>query len=234
MARAKALTPTSYALLGWLAVKPWTTYQLAQQLRRNVRFFWGAAESGLYAEAKRLVARGLARAMRDRVGKRPRTTYAITPRGRRELGIWLARATEMPRIQSEALLKLFFCESGTPADLLATIDTIEETSRSILGIGEVVAREFLEDRHALMQRIHVSGFMFDFLWGWALHMERWAHDAREEVRGWHDCGPDARKTAKAKARFAARLEARSATKEGTPRSARPSRRRGRGGGGRAP
>ena len=168
------------------------------------------AESGLYAEAKQLVARGLARASRDHVGRRPRTTYAITPRGRRELGAWLARATEMPRIQSEALVKVFFCESGSPAELLATIDTIEETSRSILAIGEVVAREFLEDRHALSQRIHISALLFDFLWGWAHHVEQWARTARAEVRSWRDCGPDARKTERAKAPFEARLVGRAA------------------------
>ncbi len=204
----QALTPTSFALLGWLAVKPWTTYELAQQIARNLRFFWSAAESGVYAEPKRLVARGFARATREVVGKRPRTTYAITPRGRRELGAWLARATEMPHIQSEALLKLFFCESGNPADLLATIDTIEETSRAIVAIGQVVAREFVEDRHALSQRIHISALMFDFLWGWALHVERWARDARQEVSRWRDCKPDAGKTARAKATFARRLSAR--------------------------
>lgn len=211
MARAKALTPTSYALLGWLAVKPWTTYELANQIGRNLRFFWGAAESALYAEPKQLVARGLARASHEHVGKRPRTTYTITARGRRELGAWLSHAAEMPRIQSEALLKVFFCESGSTADLLATIDTIEETSRSIMAIGEVVAREFLENRHALPQRIHISALMFDFLWGWALHVERWARDARTEVSRWRNCGPDEGKTARAKARFAARLPSKRST-----------------------
>jgi DNA-binding PadR family transcriptional regulator len=205
-------------------VKPWTTYELAQQIRRNLRYFWAASESGLYAEAKALVRRRLARATRGRVGRRRRTTYAITPSGRRALRAWLARTSEMPRIQSEALVKVFFCESGSPADLLATIDTIEETSRSILAIGEVVAREFLEGRHALMERIHVSGLMFDFLWGWALHVERWAREARAEVRRWRDCAPDPRKVARARARFSDRLATR----------ARSSRRSSRGtGGGRA-
>lgn len=216
MPRARALTPTSYALLGWLAVRPWTTYDLANQITRNLRFFWAAAESGLYAEAKRLVTRGLATAVRERVGKRPRTTYAITARGRRELATWLAAATEMPRIQSEALLKVFFCDAGQPADLLDTIDTIAETATAILSIGEVVATEFLDDRHAFPDRIHVSSLMFDFLWGWALHVEQWARDARAEVIQWRDCGAEPQKLRRAKARFAARLRAR-----GLPVTRRP-------------
>ena len=32
MPTAKTLTSTSYAILGLLAVKPWTTYELAKQV----------------------------------------------------------------------------------------------------------------------------------------------------------------------------------------------------------
>ena len=43
-----ALTSTSYAILGLLAVKPWTTYELAQQMDRALGRFWPRAESRLY------------------------------------------------------------------------------------------------------------------------------------------------------------------------------------------
>jgi PadR family transcriptional regulator, regulatory protein AphA len=68
------LTPTSFALLGLLAIKPWTTYELAQQMDRTLSRFWPRARSKLYEEPKKLVAHGLARAREDSVGRRPRTT----------------------------------------------------------------------------------------------------------------------------------------------------------------
>ena len=40
---AGELTSTSYALLGLLAVKPWTTYELAQQMDRTMSRFWPRA-----------------------------------------------------------------------------------------------------------------------------------------------------------------------------------------------
>ena len=61
-AAPSSLTTTSYAILGLLAVKPWTTYELAQQMRRALGQFWPRAESKLYEEPKKLVAHGLARA----------------------------------------------------------------------------------------------------------------------------------------------------------------------------
>jgi PadR family transcriptional regulator AphA len=84
-----ALTTTSYAILGQLALRPWTTYELAAEMRRNVHYFWPRAESLIYAEVKRLAVNGLAAAEKSAVGKRPRTTYSITPAGQAALSAWL-------------------------------------------------------------------------------------------------------------------------------------------------
>src|SRR4051795_2587089 len=88
-AMASELTTTSYAILGLLALKPWTTYELAQQMGRALGQFWPRAESKLYEEPKKLVALGLARASAETVGRRPRTVYSITPKGRRALRAWV-------------------------------------------------------------------------------------------------------------------------------------------------
>src|SRR5580765_4188575 len=51
------LTTTSYAILGLLTLKPWSTYELAKQIQRD-RFVWPRAESNLYAEPKKLIVHG--------------------------------------------------------------------------------------------------------------------------------------------------------------------------------
>ena len=48
MSTQAALTPTSYAILGLLAIKPWTTYELAKQMDRTLNRFWPRARSKLY------------------------------------------------------------------------------------------------------------------------------------------------------------------------------------------
>ena len=55
-----APTGTSYAVLGLLSLRSWTTYELAQQVRRSLNWFWPRAERKLYQEPKALVERGLA------------------------------------------------------------------------------------------------------------------------------------------------------------------------------
>ena len=52
------MSTTSYAILGLLAVKPWTTHELVQQVDRSLRRFWPRAQSKLYEEPKKLVDHG--------------------------------------------------------------------------------------------------------------------------------------------------------------------------------
>jgi len=84
------LTTTSFAILGLLAIKPWSTYELTKLMRRALLAVWPRAESNLYREPHRLVQAGLATAERVDVGRRRRTEYAITAAGRRALETWLA------------------------------------------------------------------------------------------------------------------------------------------------
>ena len=39
-APSKHLTTTSYAILGLLSLRPWTTYELAEQMQRALGQFW--------------------------------------------------------------------------------------------------------------------------------------------------------------------------------------------------
>ena len=59
---AKPLTTTSYAILGLLRLRSWTSYELAKQVQKSLGWFWPRAERKLYDEPKNLVALGLATA----------------------------------------------------------------------------------------------------------------------------------------------------------------------------
>src|SRR5215203_1235048 len=102
MSSAPSMTTTSYAILGLLAVKPWTTHELVQQVDRSLRRLWPRAQSKLYEEPKKLVAHGFAKATDDSVGRRRRTRYTITAKGRRALTAWLQQPGEGPVLEFEA------------------------------------------------------------------------------------------------------------------------------------
>jgi len=56
------LTTTSFAILGLLAVQPWSTYELTRRMDRSLGRLWPRARSKLYEEPKKLVEQGLAEA----------------------------------------------------------------------------------------------------------------------------------------------------------------------------
>ena len=125
-------TPTSYAVLGLLAVRPWTTYELARQSERSLRWFFPRAERAVYLEAKRLVSLGWAEATKTATGKRASTVYRITRAGKKALGGWLAEPSAPAHIESEGALKVFFADqSGLPV-VRASIERMAEQAATAL------------------------------------------------------------------------------------------------------
>jgi DNA-binding PadR family transcriptional regulator len=181
-----ALTSTSYAILGLLAIKPWTTYELAQQMDRALGRFWPRAESKLYEEPKKLVAHGFARASSEMVGKRRRTIYTITAQGRRALAKWVAAPGDGPVLEFEQLIKVFFAEHATKADLLATLARVREWSDEQLTTSAGVPQDYLAGRGPFPERLPWNILVGQFLVDFALMAEHWADWASEIVGEWPD------------------------------------------------
>ena len=121
------LTPTSYAILGLLAIRPWTTYELAKQMQRSVHWFWPRAERKLYEEPKRLAALGLASTEHIRTGRRPSTRYQITAEGRAALREWLRDGPGAPmQIEMEPMIRVFFADGAGTEDLRSCIDGVRD------------------------------------------------------------------------------------------------------------
>jgi DNA-binding PadR family transcriptional regulator len=183
---AQALTTTSYAILGLLAVKPWTTYELAQQMKRAVGQFWPRAESNLYAEPKKLVALGLARSSREKVGKRPRTIYTITDEGRQALAEWIPTPGAGPVLEFEQLIKVFFAEHGSKQDLLATIESTRTWTEERLAATVDIPRGYLQGQGPFPERLAWIMLSGQFLKEFTFAVGRWAEWAAEVVEEWPD------------------------------------------------
>jgi PadR family transcriptional regulator AphA len=186
MSSAPPMTTTSYAILGLLAVKPWTTHELVQQVDRSMRRIWPRAQSKLYEEPKKLVAHGFARANDDPVGRRRRTRYTITAKGRRALAAWLERPGTGPVLEFEQLLKISFTDSGTKADILANLDA---TRAWVLDQNEenlAAAHAYAEGRGAFPERAALNQLGGRFLTDFYVTVARWVEWASDLVGDWPD------------------------------------------------
>lgn len=129
---------------------------------------------------------GLAHAKPEQVGRRPRTVYAITAKGRRALRRWLAEPGEGPVLESEQLLKIFLAENGTREHTLQTLASArtraeEQNAENLQAARQYEAGEGPYPRRAA-QVMLVGGFLTDF---YALVAD-WAERSRRLVEQWPD------------------------------------------------
>jgi PadR family transcriptional regulator AphA len=196
MSQAPTLTPTSYVILGHLALRSWSTYELAQQMKRSTRHYWPRAESKIYEEPKKLVAHGLATATREYTGRRPRTVYAITDKGRKALRRWLDEPGQPPVVEFEGMVKVLFAEQGTKDQLLATLRSIRDQAERTRDEHVALAADLAQTGGPFPDRLHVNELVFKFMWEQTETVIRWATWAEEQVARWPDdiAGPTAPET----------------------------------------
>lgn len=140
----------------------------------------------LYEEPKKLVAHGFARATDDSVGRRRRTRYTITAKGRRALAAWLQQPGDGPVLEFEQLLKISFSDSGTKADILANL---EATRLWVLGQNEgnlATGRAYVEGRGEFPQRAALNQLGGRFLTEFYATVARWVEWASGIVKDWPD------------------------------------------------
>jgi DNA-binding PadR family transcriptional regulator len=183
---ADELNTTSFAMLGMLAIQPWSTYELAKHVDRSLRPLWPRARSNLFNEPKKLVTHGLAVASEDMVGRRPRTIYTITPAGRRALRRWLAAPGVGPVLEFEQLLKVFFADQGAKADAQAAVANIRAWAEERNAENVAVAASYLSGSGPFPERAAVLAVVGRFLTDFADMVAAWADWAGDIIDTWPD------------------------------------------------
>src|SRR5215207_7141765 len=187
---ASTLTTTSYAVLAQLALRPWSTYELARQRVRYFRYVWPRAESAIYREVKRLAAMGLVAAKREYVGKRPRTVYSITDAGRQTLREWLDTPVSPYAMDFEAMIRVFIAPLGTKEQLVATLEQVRDDAQEMLAFSGAVKQEFLDGRAATQDQVYIRAHAVDFFVSLLHTVDDWAQRTLAEIAMWDDLSPD--------------------------------------------
>jgi DNA-binding PadR family transcriptional regulator len=197
---AHGFTATSYAVLGLLALREWTTYELAQQMKRSFSYFWPRAERRIYDEPKRLAQAGYALPRREVVGRRPRTCWTITERGREALRHWLGEPLSTPlTMEFEGMLKVFLCENGSKKQLLQTLDAIRADAVARREQLAAMSAEIVTDTGRFPEREHINALTMEYMVQVSELTARWAEEAAGLAAGWRSTaspGPAARDAAR--------------------------------------
>src|SRR5215467_14170736 len=180
------LTTTSYAVLGLLSIKPWSSYELTQQMDRSLGRVWPRAVSKLYEEPKKLASHGLARLANEQNGRRTRAVYTITAKGRQALAEWLHHPGDGPALEFEQLLKVFFADNGTKTDLLATLAAAQAWARARCAESLAIGEQYRGGSGPFPERLPELQLTSRFLTDFYLLVGQWADWAATIVETWPD------------------------------------------------
>jgi len=141
-----SLSSTSHVILGMLAQRPRSGYDIKRYVDRSTRHFWAASYGQIYPDLKRLAEAGLVEGESTPSGGRRRTVFTITEKGCGALFEWLTSPAEpVEEVRDEALLKIFF------ADLL----TLEETT-AVLRVKRASHQRTLDQLESQLEAARAS------------------------------------------------------------------------------
>lgn len=169
------LPPLSYVVLACIGEGGATTPEIVDMAERGGPFFWTSAASQVYAEPKRLLARGLVRAEKAPGKTRRRTRYTLTAAGRRTLRAWLSEPAPYPRIQHEAAMRLFAGDMIDDAKIVQSLQGLRaETGRlepALDRLAEDAKRVPHRERYILLE-LSLARRLLDAHRGWVDEIER--------------------------------------------------------------
>jgi DNA-binding PadR family transcriptional regulator len=106
-----------YALLGAIAERPRTGYELLKHFEQSLAYAWPASHSQIYPELGRLRDEGLIEQTGS--GARNSKTYAVTQTGLDGVRRWLRETEPDRRVRSDGALRVFFLWLLEPDEAIA-------------------------------------------------------------------------------------------------------------------
>lgn len=179
---SRPLSTTGYVVLGLLALRPLTPYEIVQQKERSFDYCWPTSERSLYDQPERLVDAGYAR--REERGPGRGTRYAITDAGRQALGAWLGTDSAMPRFENEPMLRMLFADQSTVDDLARVVAALKAhiDERRRAGLDQM--QPYLAGDGLFQDRAHIVVLTGDLIRRLLNALDDWADEVAEVTGNW--------------------------------------------------
>jgi DNA-binding PadR family transcriptional regulator len=133
---SRELNATAASLLGFLARRPMTGWELFARFEESIAHFWSLTRSQVYRELQALAEMGYLEIGAS--GARERRVCTITPAGREAFGAWIARMPGEEQIRFPLLLTVFFGDAVPPETLSAATKSHRATHAARLAEYEAL------------------------------------------------------------------------------------------------
>jgi DNA-binding PadR family transcriptional regulator len=194
----RRLTPTSYALLGLLNLRPFSAYELTKYMKRSaLGDLWPRTEASIYNEPKTLEELGLVTASTASTGARDRTVYSITAAGRKALRSWLREPGLRLSFECEAALKVFFGDATDLQTVRSHLQTLAAQPETAVPPPVDALRHLLDGELEFPERLHYTAIAADLIARINLTVAEWARDWLQRTDRWDGTSLDDAKHAQA-------------------------------------
>ena len=124
------LSKPAYVVLGMIATGRRSGYAMSRAAKDATRHFWATSDGQIYPQLKKLSDDGYIEGERETQGGRERIVYSLTAKGSQALDEWLNSGSRTHfELRDEGLLRLFFAEELSVAQLRAQIEIMRRRSR---------------------------------------------------------------------------------------------------------
>ncbi|KZZ62531.1 hypothetical protein A3762_13340 [Oleiphilus sp. HI0125] len=140
----ESLLSLKHAILVMLDQKPHSGYDLLQQFKESVGYFWNAKHQQIYRQLKILHDEELIAFQSEiQSGKPDKKIYAITQQGKDELLRWLKEPVATNKINDALLVKIYGADSAPIEDIASEIERHIEIHQNTLNYLLALEKKYL-------------------------------------------------------------------------------------------
>ena len=130
-----------FVILGLLALRAMTVYEINKALERGVSLFYSASFGSINAAVGKMLAKGWISGQEAVENGRNKRLFHLTPAGRQAFQNWLASEIEAEKVKDPGLTRLYFLGFSDPEERVRVLEAHLQHLRQTLGKLDVIHQQ---------------------------------------------------------------------------------------------
>lgn len=133
-----------FVILGLLALRAMTVYEINKALERGVSLFYSASFGSIHAAIEKLLKKGWVSGEEKVENRRNKRVFRLTPAGRDAFQDWLNSEIEAEKVKDPALTRLYFMGFSDPPERIRILEKHLQNLRQTLGKLDFIHQQSAE------------------------------------------------------------------------------------------
>lgn len=133
-----------FVILGLLALRAMTVYELNKALERGVSLFYSASFGSINAAIAKMLEKGWISVQEMVENGRNKKVFHLTPAGKQAFQDWLVAEIEAEKVKDPALTRLYFMGFTAPAERIRVLEAHLVNLRQLLARLDFIQQQATE------------------------------------------------------------------------------------------